>query len=368
MTDNAAMSIDALRRLMAEPDWPLISGLALAGLALVEAVAYTSLGDEPDASLAIACNLLATAPLVWRHTRPILVALVVTLATLMIALQPLTPSIAAVIGQGVAVYVIAERSRRWVAVVLALPFAVYAMGAEDGVMAAVLLGACVFGFAVGNSRRLTAERDEAREEQAAMGERARIARELHDVVAHHISMIVVQADTARLATPGMPATGQEHLLSISDTARDAMDELRRVLGVLRDDAGATIEHAPQPGLDQLDALLDAARGAGTPVRLIRQGRAQPLAAGVDLAAYRIVQEALTNARRHAPGAAVDVELRYADERLQLAVRDDGPGAAGAAEGHGLLGMRERVATVGGSMRTGPGDDGGFVVEAELPIA
>jgi signal transduction histidine kinase len=180
-------------------------------------------------------------------------------------------------------------------------------------------------------------------------------------------MIVVQADTARLATPDMPDAGQEHLLSISATARDAMDELRRVLGVLRDDAGAEVEHAPQPGLDQLDALLDAARGAGTPVRLILQGRAQPLAAGVDLAAYRIVQEALTNARRHAPGAAVDVELRYG-EALQIAVRDDGPGASGAADGHGLLGMRERAATVGGTLRTGPADGRGFVVEAELPLA
>jgi signal transduction histidine kinase len=368
MTDNAAMSIDALRRLMAQPDWPLISGLALAGLALVESTVYVAIGNEPDASLSVVCNLFATAPLVWRHTRPILVALVVTLATLMIALQPLTPSLAAVIGQGVAIYAVAERSRRWVAVVLALPFALYAMGDDDALMAAVLLGASVFGFVVGNSRRLTAERDAARGEQAAMGERARIARELHDVVAHHISMIVVQADTARLATPGMPDAGAAHLLSIRDTARDAMDELRRVLGVLRDDAGAEVEHAPQPGLDQLDALLDAARGAGTPVRLILQGRAQPLAAGVDLAAYRIVQEALTNARRHAPGAAVDVELRYADEQLQLVVRDDGPGAAGAAEGHGLLGMRERAATVGGSVSTGPGDAGGFVVEAELPLA
>jgi signal transduction histidine kinase len=202
MTDNAAMSIDALRRLMAQPDWPLISGLALAGLALVESTVYVAIGNEPDASLSVVCNLFATAPLVWRHTRPILVALVVTLATLMIALQPLTPSLAAVIGQGVAIYAVAERSRRWVAVVLALPFALYAMGDDDALMAAVLLGASVFGFVVGNSRRLTAERDAARGEQAAMGERARIARELHDVVAHHISMIVVQADTARLATPG----------------------------------------------------------------------------------------------------------------------------------------------------------------------
>jgi signal transduction histidine kinase len=368
MTDNAAMSIDALRRLMAQPDWPLVSGLALAGLALVESLVYAAFGNQDDPSLAVVCSLLATAPLVWRSTRPILVALVVTLAALMIALQPLTGTLAAVIGQGVAIYAVAAHSRRWVAIVLGLPFAFYAMGSDNGLMAAVFLGASVFGFALGNSRRLTAERDEARSEQAAMGERARIARELHDVVAHHISMIVVQADTARLATPGMPAAGHEQLLSIRTTARDAMDELRRVLGVLRDDAGADVEHAPQPGLGELDALLDAARGAGTPVRLILQGRAAPLAAGVDLAAYRIVQEALTNARRHAPGAAVDVELRYTGERLQLAVRDDGPGAAGTAEGHGLLGMRERAATVGGTVHTGPGERGGFVVEAELPLA
>jgi signal transduction histidine kinase len=147
-----------------------------------------------------------------------------------------------------------------------------------------------------------------------------------------------------------------------------MDELRRVLGVLREDAEAEVERAPQPGLDALDALLDTARSAGTPVRLIREGRAEPLAAGVDLAAYRIVQEALTNARRHAPGAAVEVELRYADAALHVAVRDDGPGPSGSAEGHGLLGMRERAATVGGSVRTGPGEGGGFVVEAELPTA
>jgi signal transduction histidine kinase len=362
-----AMRTDALRRLVAQPDWPLLSGLALAAVALVETAVYTGGVENSQDSLAVVLNLLATAPLVWRRTRPTAVAVVITFATLWIVLYPLTLSGAALVAQAWAIYTVAARSRRWVAALLGLPFALAALGADD-LGAAGLLAASFLGFAVGNSRRLTVERDEAREGQAAMGERARIARELHDVVAHHISMIVVQADTARLATPGMPPAGQEHLLSISATARDAMDELRRVLGVLRDDAGATVEHAPQPGLAQLDALLDAARGAGTPVRLIRQGRAQPLAAGVDLAAYRIVQEALTNARRHAPGAAVDVELRYADERLHLAVRDDGPGAAGAAEGHGLLGMRERAATVGGSVRTGPGDGRGFVVEAELPIA
>jgi signal transduction histidine kinase len=367
MADNAGMDVDALRRLVAQPDWPLLSGLVLAAVALLETAVYTSGVATAEDSLSMVLNLFATAPLVWRRTQPVAVALAVALATLWIVLGPLTLSVAAVAGQGWAIYSVATRSRRWVAPLLGLPFALAALGTQ-GLGAAALLAASFVGLAVGNSRRLTVERDEAREEQAAMGERARIARELHDVVAHHISMIVVQADTARLATEGMPEAGREQLLSIRATARDAMDELRRVLGVLRDDAGADVEHEPQPGLDRLDDLLETARAAGTPVRLILQGRQRPLPTGVDLAAYRIVQEALTNARRHAPGAAVDVELRYDDGTLHLTVRDDGPGADGAAEGHGLLGMRERAATVGGSVRTGPGESGGFTVAAELPTA
>jgi signal transduction histidine kinase len=196
------MSIDALRRLAARPDWPLISGLTLAAIALFETAAYTLGVDDPEDSLAAVLNLLATVPLVWRRSRPIPVAVIISFATLWIALEPLTLTVSAVVGLGWATYSVAARSRRWVAVLLGVPFFVYAWGAQNGAAAAVLLAAVVFGFVVGNSRRLTVERDEARDEQAAMGERARIARELHDVVAHHISMIVVQADTARLATPG----------------------------------------------------------------------------------------------------------------------------------------------------------------------
>jgi signal transduction histidine kinase len=158
-----------------------------------------------------------------------------------------------------------------------------------------------------------------------------------------------------------------------------MTELRRLLGVLRSDAGDDAgqqadSRSPQPGLDRLDELVDGARGAGTPVRLVMAGQAGPLPPGVDLTAYRIVQEALTNARRHAPGAAVEIELRYTPDTLNLRVRDHGPaGPAGPATeraetaGHGLLGMRERAAMVGGSLRTGTAEGGGFVVEADLPI-
>jgi len=226
-------------------------------------------------------------------------------------------------------------------------------------------------------------------EHTARGERARISRELHDVVAHHISMIAVQAETARLATPGMPAAGAQRLAAIGDTARSALTEMRRLLGVLREDTSSELpERGPQPGLAQLNQLLDEARDASeAATRLIVSGRVAALDPGVELAAYRIIQEALTNARRHAPGAAVDVELRYQGSELYLRVRDNGPGPAppvarsagsrlaeprragqGPAHGHGLLGMRERAAAAGGTLRTGLAAGGGFFVEARLPAS
>ncbi len=229
-------------------------------------------------------------------------------------------------------------------------------------------------------------------EHLARGERARIARELHDVVAHHISMIAVQAETARLTTPGLTDAGVQRFAAIGDTARAGLTEMRRLLGVLREDAQVTADalggaagegaeiatqhtpdRQPQPGLPQLAELVDDAREAsGCAARLIVSGQVTRLDPGVELAAYRIVQEALTNARRHAPGAAVDVELRYTDGVLWLQVRDNGPGlspdpaSAGSLTGHGLLGMRERAVAAGGSLRAGNAPGGGFCVGAELP--
>jgi signal transduction histidine kinase len=226
-------------------------------------------------------------------------------------------------------------------------------------------------------------------EHLARGERARIARELHDVVAHHISMIAVQAETGRLTTPGLTDAGAQRFAAIGDTARAGLTEMRRLLGVLREDAKAAAtaqeladeeaairqeaDRRPQPGLPDLGDLVDEARDvSGSAARLIVSGRVTRLDPGVELAAYRIVQEALTNARRHAPGAAVDVELRYADDALRLRIRDNGPGSPvaaamdGPAAGHGLLGMRERAAAAGGSLRAGNAPGGGFCVEAELP--
>jgi signal transduction histidine kinase len=221
-------------------------------------------------------------------------------------------------------------------------------------------------------------------EHTARGERARISRELHDVVAHHISMIAVQAETARLTTQGLSDVGVQRFAAIGDTARSALTEMRRLLGVLREDTTSEVpDRSPQPGLAQLNLLLDEARDAsGTATRLIVSGRVAVLDPGVELAAYRIIQEALTNARRHAPGAAVDVELRYEASELCLRVRDNGPGPDRVATaeatarpagdqtpgGHGLLGMRERAAAVGGTLHTGLAAGGGFFVAARLPAA
>ena len=201
----------------------------------------------------------------------------------------------------------------------------------------------------------------------ARGERARIARELHDVVAHRISSIAVQAETARLTTSGLSPEGARQLVAIGDSARDALAEMRRLLGVLRKDVDETTDRQPQPGIAQLRQLIAEARDlTGATTRLIVSGRMAPLEPGVELTAYRIVQESLTNSRRHAPGAPVDIELDYGDETLRVQIRDVGPGSNDTASGLGLLGMRERVAAMGGHLTVGSGPSGGFVVTATLP--
>jgi signal transduction histidine kinase len=287
--------------------------------------------------------------------------------------------------QLVAAYRLGRGDPRAVVIAVGVPFLVLALaGPADARTRAVLLASLAPTVALAGLGRLA--RGEARKnnaDQEAMagtllehtlrGERARIARELHDVVAHHISMISVQAETARLATLGMPPLGAKRLLGIGDTARAALTEMRRLLGVLREDtdtaAAGRRDRQPQPGLNQLYELLDEAREAtGAVTRLIVSGPASTLNPGIELAVYRIVQESLTNARRHAPAAAIDVELAYARDVLRLRVRDNGPGPAPGARGggHGLIGMRERAAAVGGEVLSGAAAGGGFLVEARFP--
>jgi len=205
---------------------------------------------------------------------------------------------------------------------------------------------------------------------ATAAERARIARELHDVIAHHVSVMVVQADGAGYALDSNPERARRALAAISATGRQTLTEMRRLLGLLRS-GDARTELTPQPGLGQLRELVEQARAAGMSVSLTQQGAPHPLADGAELAAYRVVQESLTNTRKHAGlAAAASITLRYDNDGLVVQVSDNGRGAlaAGDGAGHGLAGMRERVEMYGGTMTAGPLTDGGYQVTAQIPAA
>jgi signal transduction histidine kinase len=225
-------------------------------------------------------------------------------------------------------------------------------------------------FRARSLRLAAAEREQEQRTRLAIGdERSRIARELHDVVAHSVGVIVVQAQGARRVFDRDPERAREALGSIEQTARHALSEMRRSLGVLRDDRSAML--APQPGIADLDGLLEQAREGGLTVELVVEGEPRALPRGVDLSAYRIVQEALTNTIKHAGPARSRVTMRYGARELELEVSDDGPGSsvngAEGGSGHGLVGMRERVASHGGELHLGSGPEGGFVVRASLPL-
>jgi signal transduction histidine kinase len=219
-----------------------------------------------------------------------------------------------------------------------------------------------------HARQLEQERDE-RARLAVELERTRIARELHDVIAHSVSVMVVQASAERKVLGKEHQQTRDVLEMIEHTGRQSLVELRRMLGVLRK-ADDPLLRAPQPGLPDLTSLLDQVREAGLRVAFHVEGTAIPVPAGVGLSAYRIVQEALTNTLKHAGNAHAEVTLRYFGDHLDLVVVDDGSGSADGGRsngGHGLVGMRERVAMLGGSLQAGPQERGGFAVTATLPL-
>ncbi|MEW2355616.1 sensor histidine kinase [Spirillospora sp. NPDC029432] len=255
------------------------------------------------------------------------------------------------------------------AVLLGMP------GWFGAILAGIVLVVLAFGDAIGGRRTAEAivrEQEELRRQdlarQAVLEERARIARELHDVVAHHMSVIAMQAEAAPYKIPDLPDAARQTFGVVRDAAREALTETRRVVGLLRsDDEGA--ERAPQPGLDRLDDLVAAARGAGLKVGVTMIGVPRPLAVGVDLSAFRIVQESLSNATRYAPGSRVQIEIRYGPDSLRVSVVDDGP--RGTPEeshggGHGLVGMRERVVMLDGTLTAGARERGGWEVVADVP--
>jgi signal transduction histidine kinase len=205
---------------------------------------------------------------------------------------------------------------------------------------------------------------------AADEERTRIARELHDVVAHDVSVIAIQAGAARAVQATKPEAAAQALGLIETTARNTLIELNRLLGVLRGSNGATPDRSPQPGIGQLAGLVEGLRAAGLEVDARVDGDPRPLPPAVDLSAYRIVQEATTNVLKHARARRVDIRVHYSEAMLALDVRDDGPGDGGdesTSSGHGLIGMRERVVLFGGEFRAGRDPAGGFSVHARLPL-
>jgi signal transduction histidine kinase len=250
--------------------------------------------------------------------------------------------------------------------------------AADLVFTPLLFGV---GWLAGFALRERAEEAEAAEARAAQAERereaaarlavaeerARIARELHDIVAHSVSVMVLQVGAIRHNLPETVAEDKDALQGVERTGRAALAEMRRLLGAMRDE-GQDAELTPQPGLDSLDSLLEEVGRAGLPVRLHREGEPAPLPRAIELSAYRIIQEGLTNALKHAQASHADVTLRYGPDDLQLEIRDDGRGASDSdGLGHGLVGVRERVKIYGGEMTSGPANGGGFVLRTRLPL-
>jgi signal transduction histidine kinase len=360
---------------------PLAVDAALAAAVAAVTVASVVVEDRNDdgvhlTGLGVALLVAQFVPLVWRRRAPLAVLLVVTVASVAYGVAEL-PDPAAMFAFALAFYTVAAYEPRSVSVPCAVAAAVVGaaaiLAAADSDVADVAVNyfVAITAWVVGDilrsqreeAARLAAQReDDAR--RAVADERVRIARDLHDVVAHHLSVIVVQAEAAQEVIGARPERAAAAMGNVAETARTALGELRRVLGVLRSDAAL----APQPDLTSVDDLVTSVRQAGLAVDVRTEGAARPVTGVVGLAAYRVVQEALTNVLRHAAARRAEVALAYGDDDLVVTVSDDGRGpAGGAAGGHGLAGMRERVTVLGGSLDVGPRAGGGFAVRARLPL-
>jgi signal transduction histidine kinase len=365
-------------------DVGLALGLLIAGELEALVPFQTSLGGGSRLVAAL-LGAAMTVPLAVRRVAPIAAALVVCLP---VPIAAAVTDVRLLFFGGflpllVIVYTLAVRARSRAAV--ALPFVTLVV-VELEVPAFRKPGELVFdwlwfvvaaavGFVV-RTRSMRAERSESlvatlesERESVLRDERARIARELHDVIAHSVSVIVVQAGAAEPLVDEDPEKAREALQSIRSAASDALGEMRRLLGILREH-GDEIGLAPQPSVSALEPLLEHAGAAGLVVTLTVEGERRPLAPGVDLAAYRIVQEALTNTRKHGSAGRAEVTLRYAPSSIEVEVVDDGAaeGLASNGSGHGLVGMRERVSLYGGVLDVGARPGGGFVVRAVLPAS
>ena len=385
-----------MRRLRANPWWfDSALALAAAGLSTAIFVFDPAFRGLPRGRFVLGCGLvlLHTVPLAARRRFPLAVLATSVASGLAFAALDLSPDLLWMTFL-VAVYSVAAYGSRWVSLAGLVVAEVGSVANQltpgrfqaPTVISNALLIAAVWLLGhfvgvrrvyVGQLEERTAELEQAREElarRAVTEERLRLARELHDVVAHAMSVIAVQSGVGAHIANTQPEEAAKALVAIEATSRGALEELRRLLGVLRQEHEPQGDLAPVPGLADLDSLLAEVSKAGLAVKLRVNGTRPPVPAGVDLSAYRIVQEALTNVVKHAGSARAQVVVGYGDQEVTVEVIDDGRGAVTsvsdgrAGTGHGLIGMRERVQAFGGELEVGPRSGGGFRVAARLPLA
>ena len=370
--------------------------LGLSALSLLTVASGSAAAGQSD-PLSITLLLLETLPLLVRRRWPIPVLIVTLAATALHASLVQGQVVNESLGALVALFTVAERHNRRVAVSAALGVAVtfaVVIVAKAGSQVAVAgtiqtmlsVGIVValgdwartrrqYAAAIEENARLQESEREERSRRAVEDERERIARELHDIVTHHVSVIVIQAGAGLTALDRRPERARTALEAIDRTSREALTDMRRMLGMLGDVPGTPTTgdeaRAPMPRLERLGELIEEVRAAGLPVELSLDGVRRPLDAGIELSAYRIVQEALTNALKHARGARAQVRLGYEPRAIEIEVTDHGGAGQrdlgeAASGGRGLIGMRERVALYGGEFEAGPTPTG-FRVHARLPI-
>ncbi|MGH2698828.1 MAG: histidine kinase [Actinomycetota bacterium] len=335
--------------------------------------------------------LLMTLPIAYRRIVPDIVMITTGFATISYYALGYPDTLAA-LGTLIALYSVAAHGNRKLAIqaligtLIGLSISVVVAAPEDLTLQILISNYIIYGTAwvIGDNvrtRRAYTQELEARaarlekqretqSREAVIEERRRIAREMHDVVAHSVSVMVVQAGAARRVIDASPDDARDALSSIETTGRQALTEMRRLTGVLRSDKEA--DKTPQPGLGYLEKLVEQTREAGLPVDVVIEGLPYELPQGADLSAFRIVQEALTNSLKLAGPSRAIVLIKYFPSKLELRVTDDGRGAAerlsnGSVAGHGLIGMRERVAMFGGDLKSGPLPGGGYQVQATLPL-
>ncbi|MEU1230101.1 histidine kinase [Streptomyces sp. NPDC005828] len=355
--------------------WAVDTGIALLVQAAMTMPFVVPRGPElePATWPAYGLTTLTVVPLVWRRRAPLAVLLAVLAASTLYKLAVEGPGQPLPYTGLVCVYTIAALSPAWKRfataglMVVAVPASVWlnTQSARELTFSLFVFGAAyVFGRLTDARQR--AQRVEA--ERVAARERARIAREMHDILSHAVSLMVVQAEAGPVAVRAAPERAEAAFEAISETGREAMVQLRQMLGLLREGGESAAPREPQPDLADLPGLLERVRTGGLSVGYATEGGVRALPAATGASVYRIVQEALTNVVKHARARTVDVRLAHADGVLRVTVTDDGRGPQGGPGGHGLVGIRERAAAHGGTAETGPGPDGrGFEVRVLLPV-